>query len=672
MQTISESIKRSSTAALAVFVFLVGLALFFKTGAVPGGLSDSRLNMYVLEHGYRWLVRLDRSFWSAPFFYPAPNTIAYSDNHLGSLPFYAVFRICGSSRETAFAFWAITIFTLNYFVSLVVLWNQKFHPMAAIASAYLFTFSLVMAAQMDHVQLAPRFMVPVAFWMAHLFIETGKKRFLCLLLAACAYQIYLGIYIGYFLILCLVPFCAIVFIGQRKWLTIRSFFAGTDARSVVRLGLACGGLLVAFVLVLLPIAIPYYQVQEGVGRRAWEEVIPMLPRWQSYLFAPLSIPWGKMLLFGENLPATGEHELFIGLLPIAGIIALIYLLVKRRMNAADSLLARSMIGVLLCSCALTFYAFDFSLYRFAWALLPGAGGIRGVSRIMLVLIYPVAFIFGTIVTYCMNSRPATRRKWGRTCFGLGLLALVVIDQAAYVPSVSIAECLARIDKLKSRIGNSGRTVLWLNDTEGDHFVTRHLDAMLAGQDLGLNVINGYSSLGPNGYPGPLFTLAGDLCGAIAIWTRTHPGTITDKNLLQLGEICEIPVDEYLPTPMKGFAGVDDLKRFYAWVISRSAELGVPYLPGKMGGAIVSFDLSTLRARSVKISEPDGREQTVRLVPGQTRHIELRLSSTKPDSVIKFETDTDGTKPANDLRTLFFSVANLSMQKFEPATPSTEE
>src|ERR1700733_13448115 len=218
-----DRIQISSSLILATIVFLVGLLIFFPVGNIPGGLSDSRFNMYVLEHGYRWLTRLDKSFWTAPFFYPAPNTIAYSDNHLGSFLFYSGFRILGSSRETAVAFWASTIFALNYFVTLAVLWNQRFHPLAAICGAYLFTFTLLMAAQMDHVQLAARFMVPVAFWMVDLFIETGKSKFLGLLLLAWAHQIYLGIYIGFFLILCLLPFCTILFFYRQKWLETGSF-----------------------------------------------------------------------------------------------------------------------------------------------------------------------------------------------------------------------------------------------------------------------------------------------------------------------------------------------------------------------------------------------------------------------------------------------------------------
>jgi hypothetical protein len=661
----------SSALILATIVFLVGLLLFFPAGTIPGGLSDSRLNMYVLEHGYRWLRGLDNSFWTAPFFYPTPNTIAYSDNHLGSFLFYSGFRILGSSRETAFAFWAITIFALNYFVTLAVLWNQRFPPVAAVCGAYLFTFSLLMAAQMDHVQLAPRFMVPVAFWMADLFIETGQSKYLGLLLLACAYQIYLGIYIAFFLILSLVPFCTILFFYRHKWLGVGSYLKNQNTGPVLRRGLTYGGLVVAFVVVLLPIAIPYYQVQEGVGRRSWEELVPMLPRWRSYLYAPLSFVWKGMLQYGSSLPATGEHELFIGLLPGVGIVVLTYLLIKRKLQRSESLLALAMIGVLLSGGALTLRIFGFSLYHYAWAYLPGAGGIRGVTRITLVLIYPVAFIFGMCVTHCLNNRLGGRATWVRCLFGSAVLILMVIDQAAAVPTVSIAECQARIDKLKARIGNSSRTVLWLNDTNGDHFVLRHLDAMLTGQDLGMNVVNGYSSLGPNGYAGPLFTLSGDLCSAIAVWARTHPLQITSQNLLQLGEVCEIPDHDLLPTPMMGFSGIDTAKVFHAWVISRRAELEVPYLPGHPGGLIVSFDLATLNNRSVKITLPDGIVQTVKVVPGQSRHVEVHLDSNKRNRVIKLETDTEGVQPVGDLRTLFYGVENLQMQQVKSTAPGEQ-
>jgi hypothetical protein len=91
-----------------------------------------------------------------------------------------------------------------------------------IESAYLFTFSIIMATQMSRIKLAPRFMVPVAFLMTTRFLETGRAKQLCIFCAACAFQIY---YIS----------------GSSRF---------------------------AFVVVLLPLAVPYYQAQQEIGGKS--------------------------------------------------------------------------------------------------------------------------------------------------------------------------------------------------------------------------------------------------------------------------------------------------------------------------------------------------------------------------------------------------------------------
>jgi hypothetical protein len=531
---------------LAVALFLVGLSLFFKVDRIPGDLQDARFNMYVLEHGYRWLIHLDSSFWSAPFFYPASNVITYSDNHLGSLLFYSAFRIFGASRESAFQLWAINIFTLNYFFTWLVLKRQDFHAIGAIVGAYIFTFPMIMAAQIIHIQLAPRFMVPVAFWMAYRFLQCGKPKHLCLFFVACAYQIYLDIYIGYFLILCLAPFCLTLFLYRKQWIDIRSFITNGGTGILLRRSAEYVGSCIGFVLVLLPLAIPYYGAQQEMGRRNWEVVLQMLPRWQSYLYAPGSIVWGKILHIGDDfLPYRWEHQLFFGLFPFSSILLFLYLYLKGKMPFQARLPGLAMMTVFITLVVLTFYYRGFSLYRYVWAYFPGAGGIRGVTRIALVLVYPVAFICGTIVTYLMNNPPVVGVSWIRGVLATGILALVVADQAGEVASMSKLECKGRIVRLITKIteaseGHMDRTVLWVNSAIGEPYFMNHLDAMLAGQDLGLNVVNGYSGFTPKGYPRAMSSPTVDCCVALGFWAGVHPGTITNNSLLQIGSHCDIP------------------------------------------------------------------------------------------------------------------------------------
>jgi hypothetical protein len=184
--------------------------------------------------------------------------------------------------------------------------------------------------------------------------------------------------------------------------------------------------------------------------------------------------------------------------------------------------------------------------------------------------------------------------------------------------------------------------------------------MLAGQELGMNVVNGYSGLTPKDYPPAMYVLSGDCCVELAVWAGTHPGTITNNSLLQIGPQCKIP-DDYLPAPIKGFSAVEFGKMIHVWAIDRFAELSVPEIAGATGEEIVSFDLATLKARSVSIEAPDAHRQTVNLIPGIPQRVELRFPSGE-NRLLKLETDSDGGKPGNgDERTLYFDVENPTVK-----------
>src|SRR4051795_7155497 len=65
----------------AIAAWIVGLLLQFHPMLLSGlrrmqsDWGDTRLNNYILEHGYRWLrgVPGHERFWSPPVFYPATN-----------------------------------------------------------------------------------------------------------------------------------------------------------------------------------------------------------------------------------------------------------------------------------------------------------------------------------------------------------------------------------------------------------------------------------------------------------------------------------------------------------------------------------------------------------------------------------------------------------------------
>ena len=147
-------------------LWLVGiLATFYPTFQsgfrfVQGGLGDSRLVNFSLEHSYRWLMGmpLAEDLWSPPIFYPVQNVATYTDLMLGVAPFYWVWRWLGSDPHTAFQLWMLSCWTLN-FISCYLLFRHGFRISAVGSSlgAYLFAFGNPQYASLAHQQLAPLF-----------------------------------------------------------------------------------------------------------------------------------------------------------------------------------------------------------------------------------------------------------------------------------------------------------------------------------------------------------------------------------------------------------------------------------------------------------------------------------------------------------------------------------
>jgi len=196
---------REKSIILAVFAvgFITVIMPYFgfHLQFIPGDLGDARFNNYILEHGYKWLSGKSPSFWSAPFFFPIPNTVAFSDNHLGSLLVYSVMRVLGFGRDTSFQLWILVGITLNFFSMAWVLKKIGSKGLGLACGAFLFAFSLAYTNQLGHAQLTYRFASPLAWFFFYLFLTDPKPRHLALSLIFCVLQLYCTLYVGYFLLL---------------------------------------------------------------------------------------------------------------------------------------------------------------------------------------------------------------------------------------------------------------------------------------------------------------------------------------------------------------------------------------------------------------------------------------------------------------------------------------
>jgi hypothetical protein len=198
-------------------LFFIGVYYFcfrilgFNLEYIPGDLGDSRFINFLLEHGHQYLIGNENSFWSAEFMYPFKNSIALSDNMLGTLPFYSIWRMLGFEMESSYQLWWLSMSFLNFWICywVVFKWGQNSYLAAILA--WIFAFSIFNIGQLNYMQMIARFMVPVAFYAAFKMISNPSKKYLSLYLFSILLQtycvMYTGIYTIYFSLLFIVLYC---------------------------------------------------------------------------------------------------------------------------------------------------------------------------------------------------------------------------------------------------------------------------------------------------------------------------------------------------------------------------------------------------------------------------------------------------------------------------------
>jgi hypothetical protein len=504
-QPATQRVPFQVTDLLAAALFLtlgVGLVLqpFVIRHEMPGDLADGRFNFSLLEFFYRALVSTlhggPANFIDAPFFYPWPRVTNFSETHWGDGEVYALFRAVGVGPLASFRAWFIAGFVLTYLAAFVSLRQLGLHTWGAAAGAFLFTFPLPMAGQFGHAQLVYRLWVPPAIVAFDRFLTGRRLRAGAACVLFVALQLAASIYLGLFLCLLLVSYgmALCLFAPNRlappRWGTFRS----AGAAELI----GAGALLSIALVVLAVVAVPYFQVQSLYEfRRSWDEIADQLPRLGSYLLAAPSKLWPS-LEATFPYPLVWEHKIFPGL---SAIIPVVWFLFSNRARTRQPL-AAPMLAAVTILFVITIDLGGYTLYRLIY-LIPGFSAIRAVTRIMLVMMLPLAALFGMLIDDLTTAR-AYRFPH---CLLAVVLAVFLVAECSLitVPASLASDWQARFDAIKARlpkklphdavlvIGPEARRpgVDWplLPDT----------DAESAAVVLGISTMNGYSGNNPPGW-----------------------------------------------------------------------------------------------------------------------------------------------------------------------------
>lgn len=467
--------------------------------ALPGNMGDARFNNDILEHLFRWATGKDSSLWSPPFFYPYPGTLTLSDNHFGSGLIYILMRLLRLSPEGAFIGWYTFAVPLNFIGCYYALRRSGLSSLGSAIGAFSFTFALNVSAQHGHAQLSYRFCIPLAILAAQRLLETRAPRQVALIVLWVTWQFYCSIYLGYFLTLLLIaygvmhttlkPAGNMAKPHQAIAISVRNALTNRAWGSIATVFLC----IVALVLMFYPYM--YYSKLYQLSR-GYAEIRSMLPRPQSYLLSDGSLIWGGLSRHITNIPMRWEHQMFFG--AAACILAGIGI----RCTWGDRA-TKVALGAVLLLVILTLDLHGHSLYVLIYNL-PLANAIRGVTRIGLVLIFPVAYLAGRGIDWLLESKSHHLPKMATTA---ALVVFMLVEYAAYsTQMVPIKDLDQRLGKLLALVPASlpADAILYVPPQAGNNepSYNAELDGMRLIAATNRVTLNGYSGSVPNGFTDP--------------------------------------------------------------------------------------------------------------------------------------------------------------------------
>jgi len=384
---------------------------------IPGDMGDSRFNMYVLEHGFKFMSGEVKEYWNAPFLYPYTHTIALSDNLLGTLPVYGLFRMLHCDRELAFQFWFISLFVLNFIFCYLALKKWTSHTILSSVGAYIFAFSIIVLGNINHIQTFPRFITPFVIYWFWMYLSTKENRYFMFTMLGLTFQFYCAMYLGFFLSFILLFFVlAYLFV-------YKDFALFTQFRNVRKIGSHLLMLLLTVVL-LYPLIQPYVEISRQFGYREFAEVFSYLPTWRSYFSStPEPVLWNFLTWhIRPTMNNWWEQFLFPGALPWLAITFFPFVLLSKKVCSNNKKLVALSILVLFLTIIFSMRMNNFTLYKVFFSL-PGFGSMRSINRLINLEI----FLFVLILVFVGKALIESYKNF--QYFLLFLPLLVIADNA---------------------------------------------------------------------------------------------------------------------------------------------------------------------------------------------------------------------------------------------------
>jgi hypothetical protein len=500
----------AATVAFAIVLALC-LALFFRIQIESGftrlfsSRTDGSIEVAILEHWYN-VVR-GREYWSAPlYFYPVYHGLGYNDGYFLYGLIYAGFRALGGDPFLSSEMVNLVLRAIGFAACFAFLRAALAVPFVwALFGAALFTISDNMALHALHAQLLAVGLAPLAgllllLSLRHLLAGARRLLLVCGLLFAVLMSAwlltayYMAWFFGLFVLICCTLALLTAPFGSRRALLRAAWAARGELIVIAMVQLAT---LAPFLWVYVPLA-------AATGGHDFAEVL-------AYGLWPVDILqvgaanliWGRLdaLLVQHFEPEAGlfsEHTTGLPLL-LLGLFALACGWLVATARDAPARLARllALAAVLVWLLALQFG--DHTLWRYVYHFVPGARGLRVVSRIQIGLVLPVV-----IAVAFMLSRLAPRTPW---LVLAPLCAMLLAEEVTLEQSVDIDRPAEMAFLHRLAPPPPGCRVFYAAAARpgmvGDQRITdiysHNVDAMVVAEWFHIPTINGFSTFTPPGW-----------------------------------------------------------------------------------------------------------------------------------------------------------------------------
>lgn len=486
-----------SWTAAVVFLFLATLVgtrpLAWSLGSGTLDPIDGVLNTWIMAWGAKALATDPASFFQAPYFYPAANALAFSENLLGNLPFFGpLLAVSGDPYWATNAFTILSVFLTGLATfGLTVHWTGS--RLAGVVAGLFFALSPIRMSQTAHLQLFGIWWSPLAIWMTSRFLERGRWRDALLAAAFLVAQFASSVYLGYFLGVLLGAYLAMHLLMDR----------GLWRRDLLLKGAAATGLAGAF---LLPLMLPYLRLSEAWGMtRSLRDGTALGADVLSFLNA-----WPGSLLYGSWLRAVTplyphEKMLFPGLVVLgAAGFALVWAWRHRGERLSREAFALAGAGAFAAILSLgpmlqvagkiTFIPLPYAALFYA---LPGFGAIRVPARLGLMLALALALLAGFGAYLLLKRWGTTPRR--RMALGALVVALALADTATRPLTLYPEPRATELDTFLARRAEGPVITLPMPTYKGESDGRLESARMVAGLTHGLPMVNGYSGFFPQSY-----------------------------------------------------------------------------------------------------------------------------------------------------------------------------